>query len=492
MKIEYENDPKERRYDEALIGETSRKAEVSLSWTYLFEIIKDAIPSTFGLLFVFITETINIIFIGRYNDTDLISGIGIGTLYFNATGYILGAGLIGGLDTLCSQAFGAKKYELMGIFANIARISVFGFFLLVSLPFIIFSKPILDTLGQFEEVTGIASRFCFYMIPSLFFALQYNTSLRYLQAMNIFLPGMFITLSTAVLHPLWCHIFIDLLQLDVAGAGISMSITQLMNLIIISIYIHKTNPCPKSYFFIDSRSLDWDLILDYLKKAIPASILFAADWLGFEILTLMSSYLSPLSLASNVCLFNFITLIFMLPMGLSFASTTLVGNSIGANDSIKAKTYATAALIAGVFMVGILTILVYLFKDRIPYLYTSDDRVAAVVTSLLGIYICFSVMDAIQIILHGIIKGLGKQKLASIVALIVLYPINIPLAYCFGFVWGYGVQGLWYSQLISVFLMMSSYAIICILVDWNMVAKKAIEGFNKEEADVVRRHSKIN
>jgi MATE family multidrug resistance protein len=445
-------------------------------------IICDAIPATMGLLFVFIAETINIIFIGKYNDADMIAGIGIGTLYINATGYILGAGLIGGLDTLCSHAFGNHNYVMIGVYVNVTRIVVICFFILISVPFVYFTYPILILIGQDANVSQYASSFCHAMLPSLFFALQYNTSVRYLQAMNIFKPGMYITMTTVLLHPIWCHLFINVLGYGVVGAGLSMSLTQLLNVLIISVYIQYTMPgrYPDSYFFINKTVMQGVFFSEYLKKAVPSAILFAADWLGFEVLTLMSSYISPNALAANVCLFNFITMIFMIPMGLSFATTTLVGNSLGGNKPKQAKIYTKASLTVGVLIIGTITLSVYLFKNTIPFVYTSDPNIASLVTGLLGIWVCFSIMDAIQIILHGVIKGLGKQKIASVIALVILYPINIPLAYTFGFVWNLGLNGLWYSQLISVFLMGGSYFLVIVYYDWNEIARKIIENLKEK------------
>jgi MATE family multidrug resistance protein len=471
---------------------TPTQPEDNSTFKAAMHVLFDAIPATMGLLFIFIAETINIMFIGRFDNATMIAGIGIGTLYINATGYILGAGLMGGLDTLCSQAFGDRKYRMVGVYANVARICIFLFFIILSVPFSILSKTVLLMIGQEETVSQYASNFCYSMLPSLFFALQYNTSLRYLQAMNIFKPGMYITFCTVLLHPVWCYLFIDIFDFNVIGAGISMSITQLLNWISVQLYIHIKNPYPESYFLITREMAAMTFFAEYLKKAVPAAILFAADWIGFEILTLMSSYIGSLSLAANVCLFNFITMIFMIPMGLSFASSTLVGNSIGANDVKHAKLYTVAALITGGSIIGVITLIVYLLQNNIPYLYTSDPEIAILVTGLLQIYVCFSIVDAFQIILHGVIKGLGKQTIASIIALIILYPVNIPLAYTFAFSWGYGLLGLWYSQLISVFLLALSYAVIVITLDWDVVALKTRQRLEQENELLIRRTSKMN
>jgi MATE family multidrug resistance protein len=491
MKINHK-DKDDGEYHCMMPHHTPPQPEDDSTFRAALQVLFDAIPATMGLLFIFIAETINIMFIGRFDNATMIAGIGIGTLYINATGYILGAGLMGGLDTLCSQAFGDKKHKTVGVYANIARICIFVFFFLMSVPFTIFSKSVLLLIGQEDKVAQFASNFCYSMLPSLFFALQYNTSLRYLQAMNIFKPGMIITFFTVLLHPIWCYIFIYLLDFNVIGAGISMSITQLMNWISIQCYIHIQNPYPDSYFLITREMMAFTFFAEYLKKAVPAAILFAADWIGFEILTLMSSYIGSLSLAANVCLFNFITMIFMIPMGLSFASSTLVGNSIGANDVKHAKLFTIAALITGGTIIGLITLLVFLFQYNIPYLYTSDPNIAILVTGLLKIYVCFSIVDAFQIILHGVIKGLGKQTIASVIALIILYPINIPLAYTFAFIWDYGLLGLWYSQLIAVFLLAVSYGVIVLSLDWNVVALKTRLRLEHENDLLIRRTSKIN
>lgn len=473
---------------ESNIMNKSKETRPETKWEVAWDILSNAIPATFSLLFVFITETINIAFIGRYDNSELISGIGIGTLYINATGYIIGAGLIGGLDTLCSQTYGAKLYHLMGIYVNITRIVLLAFFFFICLPMVLFCSPILISIGQFDSVSMIASDFCHSMILSLFFALQFNTSVRYLQAMKIFTPGMFITIITALFHPLWCYIFIFYFNFGVIGAGISMSITQFLNYVLVTIYINIKNPCPESYFFINYDCFDLNLIWNYLQKGVPAAILFAADWIGFEILTFMSSYISPEALAANICLFNFITLIFMIPLGMSFATTTLVGNAIGARKVEDARRYTIASIILAMSIITFTTSFVYIYRFSLPYLYTNQVDVAKLISGLLEIYVCFAVVDSAQIIMNGAIKGLGKQGIASWVTLFVLYPVNIPVGYYLAFVAGYGVNGLWYSQLMSIFLLFIANSTIVMYYDWEIIAEIAHKHYMKEHKKVENSH----
>ncbi len=383
--------------------------------------------------------------------------------------------MIGGVDTICSQCFGASEFRKIGIFTNIARLVIFLFFVICGVPTLSTAYYVMKAIGQNDLISEISSQYCISMLPGLFFSLQFNISGRYLQAMNIFKPITYTTLATMILHPFWCYLFIDVYNLDVTGAGIAMGITQFLNWIIITIYIEVAKNYPDSIFYYHPEIFTNDNLLMYLKVAIPSAVVITAEWLGFEILSLLASFLGNIELASNVCLYNFLALLFNIPMGISFATTTLVGNSIGSGDSALAKDYTKAALKTGFGIMSIISILLYIFRTDIPKLYTFDEDIIMNVSHLIAIYSCFCLIDTAQHILLGVIKGIGEQTKASIICLIVLYPINIPLAYYLAFICGFGLSGLWYSQFISILILAVSYGIIIAKSDWERLAIEAAQ-----------------
>ena len=187
----------------------------------------------------------------------------------------------------------------------------------------------------------------------------------------------------------------------------------------------------------------------------------------------MASFLGQVPLAANVCLFNFITIIFMLQIGLAMATTTLVGNSVGAENHRNVTKYSVTSIVIGACLMMITTTLVLVFRADIPGLYTDETKVKDLFYKLLGIYVIFSIPDSVQMILHGIIKGLGKQKWASVACLIILYPINISFAYFLAFYLQIGVMGLWYSQMTAVLLLVIVYCIIYFKTNVDEVIKDA-------------------
>ena len=63
-------------------------------------------------------------FLGHLDDVNLIAGVGMGNVCMGFMGFMgmtIISGLNRALDTLISQAYGAKNYELCGIYLNRAR-----------------------------------------------------------------------------------------------------------------------------------------------------------------------------------------------------------------------------------------------------------------------------------------------------------------------------------------------------------------------------------
>jgi MATE family multidrug resistance protein len=453
--------------------------EIHSNSSVLWSVIKYAIPSILSMVFIFLYDNINIIFAGNLLPPDSVSAIGIGSLYINATGFFLALGILGGMDTLCSQAYGAKQYKLLGTYANISRLCMFGFYIIFSLPFLIINEEILLLIDQPEAISKNSPVYIRAMIPAVFFSMQFHVSIHYLQSMGKFSPGMVVTLITSLLHTFWCYFFTVLFDFGIKGIAYANGMTQLINFILISAYIQVNNPCPESNFYFNENSGSLDRIIDFLKLAVPSAITFMADWLGFHVLILYSSYIDLDSLTTNVCLYNFTTFLFTIPLGISMACCTHVGNSIGSMKVDMAKKYGVVSVLFGFTVVFCITFTIWLFGDSFPYLYTNDEKVVKIFESLLPFFVVFGTLDGLQIILNGILKGVGKQRPASYLVIMILYPINIPTALTFAFVLNYKIYGLWYSQLVAVVCLNISYIIMIICLDWEYNAIRTMQNINR-------------
>ena len=73
------------------------------------------------------------IFLGHLNKPELVAGSGIGNMWMNMTGLSIVIGLNGALETLTSQAFGAKNLDLCGVYLNRSRFVMIMFFIPITL-----------------------------------------------------------------------------------------------------------------------------------------------------------------------------------------------------------------------------------------------------------------------------------------------------------------------------------------------------------------------
>lgn len=76
-------------------------------------------------------------------------------------------GMASALDTLCGQAFGAKKYDMLGIYMQRSWIVLLICCFLL-LPVYVFATPILKLLGQPDEVAELSGFVAACMTPAHF------------------------------------------------------------------------------------------------------------------------------------------------------------------------------------------------------------------------------------------------------------------------------------------------------------------------------------
>lgn len=83
----------------------------------------------------------------------------------------------------------------------------------------------------------------------------------------------------------------------------------------------------------------------------------------------------------------------------------------------------------------------------------------------------------------GILKGMGKQKIAAILRVICIYLIGLPLALWLCFMAGWGILGLWSALLVGMTLSALAELYVLIRVDWDLEVTKChdrIQNANRE------------
>lgn len=73
-------------------------------------------------------------------------------------------GMASALETLCGQAFGARKYYMLGVYMQRYWIILFLCCILL-LPMYLFATPILKFIGQSDDIAELAGTIALCVIP---------------------------------------------------------------------------------------------------------------------------------------------------------------------------------------------------------------------------------------------------------------------------------------------------------------------------------------
>lgn len=84
--------------------------------------------------------------------------------------------------------------------------------------------------------------------------------------------------------------------------------------------------------------------------ALPGMVMVLAEWLAFEILTLVTSRFGTSYLAAQSILVTLTSTTFMIPFPVSIASSTRIANLIGAKLIGAAKTSAKVVSLTATYM----------------------------------------------------------------------------------------------------------------------------------------------
>lgn len=177
-------------------------------------IIELAIPAILCNIFIFIQEIVNLAFIGHLNDPRMIAAIGLGNSCINMFGMAILLGMNGSLNTLLSQAAGAKQYQLCLVYVRRARLVLVICFVPISI-ILLFSEAGLKAIGQDPVVAKYSGMYALCYLPALFFAGMIDAERR-LQTSLKRTQFTFVVQAVGTLaHVLWSYLFIDYYQFGI-------------------------------------------------------------------------------------------------------------------------------------------------------------------------------------------------------------------------------------------------------------------------------------
>ena len=106
-------------------------------------------------------------------------------------------------------------------------------------------------------------------------------------------------------------------------------------------------------------------------------------------------------------------------------------------------------------------------------MFSTDPELAALIAQTLTVLAFYIPLDGLSVVLGGVIRGAGKQLLASPCVIVSYYALGLPAAAYLAFNLGLGVRGLCLGTLLGTFAHAGSFYFLVWKLDWNLEAHRA-------------------
>ncbi len=395
--------------------------------------------------------TVDTLMVGRIS-VEAIGAVSLGSAIFLGV-TIFGMGLLLGLDTLISQAYGSGRLRdchqwlIHGIYAALILalpLTAILFLVMRSLPELGINPAVLElTLPYLRPVTW-----------SLLPLLLYAASRRYLQATGHESSVMVVLVMANVVNALtnWGLVFgkWGLPELGVVGAGwatfVSRTFMAIVLLGAIAVFEWKN---PRG-LFQTPLGIEWSRVRELFALGLPAAFHITLEMGLFSVATALAGRLDAASLAAHQIALSVAATTFMVPLGISSAGAVRVGHAMGAGDRDGVVHGGWMAIVFGVGFMGLAATTLFLFPKQIIGLFTTDADVFAVGVSLLYVAAFFQLFDGLQVVTVGVLRGLGDTRTPMLAGLVGYWLLGLPTGYFLCFRLGRGVSGLWIGMLVGL------------------------------------------
>eukprot|EP01018_Ginkgo_biloba_P000239 Gb_33363 [translate_table: standard] len=321
------------------------------------------------------------------------------------------AGMGNALQTLCGQAFGAQKYEMLGLYLQRAWVVVLGSAVLL-LPIYIFATPLLKLSGQPDDIAELSGKIALWCIPMHFAFVLYNTLQKYLESQSKNMVTAWSALAALITNILLRWLLGFKLKMGLAGAVFSLNFAWWIPVLGQLLYV-VCGGCPLTWTGLEREA--FFKLWSFLKLSMATGIMICLNINAWEM---------------------------AIPLGFLAATGVRVANELGANNGKGAK-FAVVVLATSSAVIGfIFWALILVFRSDYALLFI-DNPVLRDAVYKLTILLTFTVLlNSIQPVLIGVAVGSGRQTfIIAYVNIVCYYIIGVPLGMLLGYIRSNGDLG---------------------------------------------------
>lgn len=381
------------------------------------------IPTTISMLITNIYNMADTFFVSKIS----LSASGATGIVFSvmailqAFGFMLGHGA----GSNISRLLGAKKVEKSKVFSSTSfYLSILAGTLILILG-LIFIEPLMYLLGSTDTILNDAKTYAFFILiagPAMTSGCVLNNILRYEGKANFAMIGL---ITGGILNMILDPIFIFGFHMDIAGAGLSTTLSQYISTIILSIPFLRGKTVTKLNFKYITH--EFEDIQNILITGLPSFIRQGLNSLSVSVLNVQAKAYGDAAIAAMSIVGRCNNLIFSTALGLGQGYQPVAAFNYGSKNYDRVKKGCLFTMIMGAGVLGILCVICYSYAPAIIGLFRHEPEILTIGTQALR-FMCFALVTLpISSTANMLFQSIGESKKALFLATLQSGLLLIPL-----------------------------------------------------------------
>lgn len=402
------------------------------------------IPIMIGQLGMIILGFADTMMVGHHSTTEL----GAASFVNNIMNLVIitATGFSYGLTPIVGGLFGREELPQAGRALRCALLAnlMAGAVMMAALAILYLN---VGNIGQPAELMPYIRPYFLVLLASMPFVMLFNAFKQFTDSITETRTSMWILLSGNLLNIIGNYVLIygkaGMPEMGVVGAGVSTLFSRVvMVALFLFVFLVKKKMRPyRDGFF----RLGWSrqLVRRLVSLGTPIALEMGMETASFSLSIIMVGWLGTIALASHQVMITISQFTFMVYYGLGAAVAVRTSYFNGQNDRVNVRHTVVAGLQVMVALELLLGGIIFLLRNHIGGWFTDSPEVSATVISLMLPFFIYQFGDGLQITYANALRGIADVKPLMVIAFIAFFVISLPVGYICGFVFHFGLVGIW-------------------------------------------------
>lgn len=365
-----------------------------------------------------------------------------------------GTGLVMAVSPLIASELGARSNSVrevrrsvrMGLWVAIL-FSLVGWFILWNAEWIL-----VNLLGQNPMLAAKSGDYMMWVLWSLMPALGIATLRIFVSALDRPQWALVVTLMGVAVNAglNWLLIFGNggFPKMGLQGAGLASTLTNIAMFSVLAGVILLDRKFKRYHIFGRFHRWDGQRVRDIIRLGTPIAFTLAFEVTVFSAAVFLMGLISTESIAAHAVALQLAAVTFMVPLGISQATTIRVGLAYGAKNQEWISRAGWASFVLAMCFMTVAAAIMWIFPESLIGLFIDAAKpenagVFALAVSFLGVAAVFQLADGAQVVGAAMLRGLHDTRVPMIFAAIGYWLVGFGGGAALAFWAGWEGVGVW-------------------------------------------------